>query len=96
MSAELPEPEFTEPAIVDWAMLQPHAKRGALFLLDASLDIAEVGGAIAGDDSARIKALLDGGLMRRPEEAEIDGDGEARFRFLIVQPFVIAQGPLAS
>lgn len=78
---------------VEWAMLEPHAKRGALYLLDGDEDLEAVGIAIRDDDVARIRGLLENGALatRVPDSV----DAEARYRFVIVQPYVVAQGPLS-
>lgn len=76
-------------------MLVPHAARGGLFLLREPHDLLEVGRAIAADDAARIHALLEAGDLVRPDDEQLGMDEQARFRFVIVQPFVVAQGPLS-
>ncbi|MBC7171035.1 MAG: DUF2288 family protein [Polyangiaceae bacterium] len=78
-----------------WDALSTHEKRGALFLVEPGLDPAGVARAIAEDDVDEVKRLLESGNVRRPsrEEAELWSAAPAdhRFRFYIVQPYVIAQ-----
>lgn len=75
-------------------MLLPHAKRDALFFIAEPHDLEEIAVAVRDDDASTIQALLESGDMRRPTDEEKATDPEVRFRFVIVQPFVLAQGPL--
>lgn len=79
---------------VDWAMLRPHAKRGGLYLLDAAEDLMEVAVAMRDDDVPTIRALIERGALAAPDTDLIEGPDEPHYRFVIVQPYVIAQGPL--
>jgi hypothetical protein len=77
-----------EIGVVSWEALAPHAERGALFWVDQSLDLAEVGLCVALDDVDFVQAWHEAELLlpaapSKPEEF-------AAFRFLIVQPFVLA------
>lgn len=76
---------------VDWAMLLPHAARGALFLVAAGTDVQEVAEAVAADDAARVKRWLETEAMRKPTDEELGEDPAAQYVFAIVQPFVVAQ-----
>jgi hypothetical protein len=78
----------SEVGVVSWEALAPHAERGALFWVDKSLDLADVGVSLALDDAASVQAWHDAQLflpaaMQSPQDF-------AAFRFLIIQPFVIA------
>lgn len=77
-----------EIGVVSWEALAPHAERGGLFWVDQSLDLAQVGVSLAIDDAASVKAWHEAKLflpaaLKPPEDF-------AAFRFLIIQPFVIA------
>lgn len=78
-----------------WAPLALHAKRDALFLVDRSLALVDVAYAIATNRGTVIALWIDAGLLRRPsaeERATLETEPEAvRFRFAIVQPYVLAQ-----
>lgn len=78
-----------------WAPLALHAKRDALFLVDRSLALGDVAYAIATNRGPVVAHWLESGLVQRPsaeERAALDTDPEAsRFRFAIVQPYVLAQ-----
>ncbi len=81
---------------VEWTMLLPHAKRGALYLLAIGEDLMEVATAMRDDDVTIIRGLIAQQSLLAPTEAQIEASGDAPFRFVIVQPYVIAQGPLNS
>jgi len=87
---------------VDWKPLSPHAKRGALVLVDARLDLVDVALAIANDDAERVRQWMDARQLLKPTEDQIarwKGEAEERFTVLIVQPYVLAQrdtGPAVS
>ena len=81
---------------VMWSGMVTHHEREGLYILDPQLDLAEVAAAVALDDAAKVKGWLGAKAMRRPTEEEVgsweeEDDGTAHFRFLIVQPFVLAQ-----
>ena len=77
-----------EVGVASWDALAPHAERGALFWVDLSLDLAEVGMSLAIDDAASVKAWHESELFL--PAALKPPVGFAAFRFLIIQPFVIA------
>jgi hypothetical protein len=78
-----------------WYALAVHAQRDALFLVDPSLNLADVAHAIATNRTAIVAHWIDAALMKRPsadERAALDAALPApRFRIAIVQPFVLAQ-----
>lgn len=76
---------------VDWRALLKQAASGTLYLLDAEHDLTEVCTAIARDDVAVIKALLDSSALRKPTDEEMGMDGDTRLDFMIVAPFVVAR-----
>lgn len=77
-----------------WTPLAMHAKRDALFLVDPSIGLLTAAIAIAEDRQAIVAHWLSSGLLRRPtpsERASWDAAPESTtFRFVIVQPFVLA------
>ena len=86
--AELYEKLAADVGIATWEALAPHAERGGLFWVDQSLDLIEVGVSLAVDDARSVQAWHDAQLFlpaapKAPTEF-------AAFRFLIIQPFVIA------
>ena len=83
----------------EWRWLEPHARRGSLLVVDATLDLIEVGMAMALDDAATVQRWLQQGLIRQPGEAQIaawNATPERRFMSLIVQPYVLMGPPPAD
>ena len=76
-----------------WELLEPHQKRGAIFLVKAPLDLQTVGHALARDKVNIIKIWLDNGDFRKLEDEETTQfEGEPLVDmcdFLIIQPYVL-------
>ena len=77
-----------------WPLLEAHAKRGGLIFVDPSLELVDVAVAVAEDQTQAVTDWLGRGLLTKPSDEDIarrsEGDEEP-FRFVIVQPFVLAQ-----
>ncbi|MEO5667365.1 MAG: DUF2288 family protein [Bdellovibrionota bacterium] len=73
--------------------LEPHVKRGSFILVSTNLDLAEVALKIETNDTAYMSGLIESGLLVKSTEADLkDWRRDKRFfKFLIVQPFVVAQ-----
>ena len=73
--------------------LEPHIKRGAVILIDESLDLAEVGLMLAKDDKDSVSKLISENLFTKASGADFENWRRDKrfFRLLIVQPFVIVQ-----
>ncbi len=76
-----------------WKDLRPHAVRGQLIFVDASLTLLDVAVAVAEDQSAEVQAWVGSGLLRKLDEGELErGDADNPWHeFVIVQPFVLAR-----
>lgn len=73
-----------------WEMLKDHHERGAVFLIDNSLELIDVGAAIAVDEVSTVKIWLDNKQFKKLEEIPTDVDQTVRdIDFLIVQPYVL-------
>ncbi len=82
-----------EVQVVEWAMLVPHAKRDALILVDTAVPLVAAAEALRDDDAASVqKWLAANQLVRVPIDEERTMN--ELYEFVIVQPFVLAQGPL--
>lgn len=72
--------------------LRAHIARDAVIVVDASLDLLDVGEAIARDEAARVDAWVKSGLVKKPTLEMLERwshlEGEA-FTSLVVQPFVL-------
>lgn len=81
----------------EWRWLSPHADRGAVVLVDARLDLADVGVAIATDNVAAVNRWMAEALITKPSPDQMEAWGQAmgkQFQSLIVQPFVLVQDKL--
>ena len=79
---------------IDWKSLAPHQTRGDLLVAGPSLDLMEVGQAIANDQASKVKEWLNANLLFRPQDDQIKSwelIEEEIFNFVIVKPFVIVQ-----
>lgn len=82
-----------------WEWLSPHAERDAIILVDGSLDLVEVGLAIAQDQTQPVSHWIAEQLLLKPSlEQKIvwDQDNQKRFTALIVQPYVLIQSLLSD
>lgn len=78
----------------DWTALQEHYLRNALFMVDSSLDLTEVGLKVANDDTEAIQNWLSNGMLSRPQQEQVKAwelDDCRSFQFVIIQPYVLAQ-----
>jgi len=76
-----------------WDVLAPHHTRGVVLIARPDLDLLDAAEALASDRRDRVEVWLTVGRLGRPADALVsrwDG-GPARFQFVIVQPFVLAQ-----
>ena len=76
-----------------WPHLKNHLRRDAVILLSRQLELIDVAMALAKDDSSGVQQWLEQGLIAKPTTEQIeyfDSDSSATFRFVIVQPFVLA------
>ncbi|ATH09128.1 hypothetical protein BIY24_14600 [Halobacteriovorax marinus] len=77
-----------------WPLLEEHHKREALLIVDLELDLVDVSVAVANDDVQNVKAWLTSEKLIRPTDEMIQSweeNPELGFKFLIIQPYVIAQ-----
>ncbi|MGB3310127.1 MAG: DUF2288 domain-containing protein [Nodosilinea sp.] len=89
--------EMVAPA--DWAWISPHANRGAVVVVDQSLDLAEVGVAIATDNVTVVNHWIAEALLTKPSPFQLeiwDQTTKKQFQSLIVQPFVLVQDSAAN
>lgn len=89
--------EMVAPA--DWAWISPHANRGAVVVVDQSLDLVEVGVAIATDNTFAVNHWIAEALITKPSPLQLeiwDQTAKKKFQSLIVQPFVLVQDPVTD
>src|SRR5262245_20925250 len=84
---------------IEFSDLRAHIARDAVIIIDASLDLLEVGEAIARDDKARVGAWVEKGLVRKPTLEQLAAWSKiegAAWTSLVVQPFVLIREGLTS
>ena len=77
-----------------WAVLEAHHRRGALFIVDPTVELVDAAVAMADDRTDAVKTWLEAAQIGRPtgDESEAWATEEGtRFMFVIVQPYVLAQ-----
>jgi len=78
----------------EWDWLMPHAKRQAVIVVSAQLDLLDVGVAIAQDNVAVVQGWIDSQLVQKPSSEQLsrwNDNPTQRFRSIIVQPYVVVQ-----
>ncbi|NLT72507.1 MAG: DUF2288 domain-containing protein [Verrucomicrobiaceae bacterium] len=78
---------------VTWDYLRPHFTSGALLYVDPALSLTEVGHAFANDDAEQVREWRKTGDLVTPSapHAAYWEESKARFRALVVSPFVLIQ-----
>ncbi|MGI0480433.1 DUF2288 domain-containing protein [Geminocystis sp. CENA526] len=79
-------------APMDWKDLKPHAQRDALIVVEANLDLIEVGYAIAEDKTELVQRWISEQLIQKPTVEQLSAwneDETHKFNTIIVQPFVL-------
>ncbi len=73
--------------------MEPHVRRGAFIVIHPSLDLAEVAFRMQNNDEAYVSHLISMSFLAKasPEELPQWRESKTFFRFIIVQPWVIAQ-----
>jgi hypothetical protein len=85
---------------IELSDLGPHLSRDAVIVVDGSLDLLDVGEAVARDDKERVSAWVAAGLLAKPSLEQLGRWSKAHgpaLTALVVQPFVLLQeGPRAE
>ena len=83
----------------EWEWLLPHAKRDAVVVVDATLDLLDVGVAIASDNVTAVQHWISEQQLYKPSPEQLanwGSDQSHRFNALIVQPYVLVQDLVES
>jgi len=78
--------------------LRAHITRGAVIIVAESLDIVDVGVAVAQDDKTLVNRWIEDKLLRKPELVEIERWSrikDDRWDSLVVAPFVLVEERVA-
>jgi hypothetical protein len=82
---------------IEFSDLRAHLVRGAVIVVHRSLDLLDVGEAVARDDKARIAAWIEAGLLGKPSLETIERWSKTvgpAWVSLVVQPFVLLREEL--
>lgn len=78
---------------VQWEWLKPHVQRDVVVVVNPDLDLADVGVAIATDNTQAVERWITEQLILKPNAKELAqwSGGNKQFTSLIVQPYVLVQ-----
>lgn len=78
-----------------WQILEPHHRRGGLFVVSKQLELAVVADALARDKVNQVKIWLDNGDFKKVEDEDTKDFSMESLdeiaEFVIVQPYVLIQ-----
>lgn len=77
-----------------WSWLESHAQRDAIVLVNPALGLADVGVAIATDNTQIVQHWIAEQLLLKPTQTQIiewDAQKVKEFNALIIQPYVLIQ-----
>jgi hypothetical protein len=83
----------------EWNWLRPHLERGALILVNDSLDLAEAALKVSQDDVSTIEQWVSEGKIGKPTETQIlhwNDEKQKKFSMLIISPYVLIQERLQT
>ena len=81
-------------ADVNWNDIKPHAQRDAVIVVNETLNLLDVGVAIAQDDKKAVEHWITEQLISKPSNQQLSDwniDQTQLFKTLIVQPFVLVK-----
>lgn len=83
---------------VQWDWLKPQVQRDVVVVVDPGLDLADVGVAIASDNTKTVERWITEQLIVKPspEQLSLWSNENKRLTSLIVQPYVLVQDKLFS
>ena len=84
---------------IEFTDIRAHLARDAVIVVDASLDLLEVGEAVARDDKSRVAEWVEKGLIGKPSLERIETWAKVQgpaWTALVVQPFVLLREGLTS
>ena len=82
--------------LAPWAEIRAHQERNAVIVVSPALEILEVGVRLAQDDSEKVGAWIQKGLVSKPTANQLEvweASPSSKFLILVVQPWVLLQTP---
>lgn len=78
---------------IQWEWLKPHVQRDAVVIVNEQLNLADVGAAIAQNQTQTVERWINEQLIIKPnaEQLTIWSSENKQFLSLIVQPYVLIQ-----
>ncbi|MBR8828053.1 MAG: DUF2288 family protein [Gomphosphaeria aponina SAG 52.96 = DSM 107014] len=92
MSDSIKTQLIEELADSQWSDIAPHAKRDGVIVVNESLDLVEVGMAIASNNVQLVQRWISEDFIHKPSAEELshwNQTPDKKFSTLIVQPFVL-------
>lgn len=82
-----------ETAQIAWRELQRFFASGNAIAVDTTLDLTTVGGVIAQDNAAQLKAWMEAGLVDvvKDKQAQLWHDNDALVWAVVIKPWVLVQ-----
>jgi hypothetical protein len=84
--------ELLDEAELEW--LKPHIQKDAVIIVDANLDILDVGVAIANDNTQSVQHWIGEQLLVKPSPAILNrwnANPNQRFQAMIIQPYILVK-----
>ena len=95
MSEELKKKLSSEIEVCSWSDLEDHYTRGAILIIDPSLELVNVGIAMANDNAELVGDWLSNQRIQKPTQEQKENwskNPKSKIaRFLIIQPYVLIQ-----
>lgn len=79
---------------IEFSDLRPHLARDTVIVVDGSLDLLDVGEAVARDDKERVATWVTANFLRKPSLEQLERWSKLvgpAWTVLVVQPFVLLQ-----
>ncbi len=84
--------ELLDEAELEW--LKPHIQKDAVIIVDANLDILDVGVAIASDNTQSVQHWIGEQLLVKPSPEILNrwnANPTQRFQAMIIQPYILVK-----
>ncbi|MBI1920507.1 MAG: DUF2288 domain-containing protein [Geobacter sp.] len=80
--------------VAEWGWLRAHLERGGLIIVSPDLVLADVGVAVAADETAVVGRWVEAQQLSKPTAEQIEvwnAEPAKRFTMLVVSPYVLIQ-----
>lgn len=76
----------------NWKLIEPHANRGVVFVVDQAIDLIEVASAIIKDETDKVSQWIDSATIARPSELQVhnwEKIPDKQFQIIVAKPYVL-------